>query len=74
MLRLQTGLPADVLRRLAPTSSRDRIAAAKAALGERLFILGHHYQRDEVMPLGRCPRRQLRAAPCSPSNAPTPST
>src|SRR5207244_8636372 len=26
-----------------------RIAAAKAALGDRLFILGHHYQRDEVM-------------------------
>jgi len=25
-----------------------RIAAAKAALGERLLILGHHYQRDEV--------------------------
>ncbi len=26
----------------------DRIRAAKAALGERLVILGHHYQRDEV--------------------------
>src|SRR5437660_8871789 len=26
-----------------------RIAAAKAALGERLVILGHHYQRDEVI-------------------------
>ena len=26
-----------------------RIAAAKEALGDRLFILGHHYQRDEVM-------------------------
>ncbi|MGI8983635.1 MAG: quinolinate synthase NadA [Acidimicrobiales bacterium] len=25
------------------------IAAAKAALGDRLLILGHHYQRDEVM-------------------------
>src|SRR3990167_2208816 len=25
-----------------------RIRAAKAALGERLVILGHHYQRDEV--------------------------
>src|ERR1017187_1676795 len=25
-----------------------RIAAAKAALGRRLVILGHHYQRDEV--------------------------
>ena len=26
-----------------------RIAAAKATLGDRVFILGHHYQRDEVM-------------------------
>jgi quinolinate synthase len=26
-----------------------RIVAAKEALGSRLFILGHHYQRDEVM-------------------------
>jgi quinolinate synthase len=26
-----------------------RIAAAKAALGPRLVILGHHYQRDEVV-------------------------
>ncbi|GAA1744641.1 quinolinate synthase NadA [Luedemannella helvata] len=26
-----------------------RATAAKEALGERLFILGHHYQRDEVI-------------------------
>ncbi len=26
-----------------------RIAAAKAALGEQLVILGHHYQRDEII-------------------------
>jgi quinolinate synthase len=26
-----------------------RIAAAKAALGDRLVVLGHHYQRDEVI-------------------------
>ncbi len=26
-----------------------RARAAKAALGERLFVLGHHYQRDEVI-------------------------
>ena len=32
-----------------PTSSTTWIAAAKATLGDRLFILGHHYQRDEVM-------------------------
>ncbi len=26
-----------------------RARAAKAALGERVFVLGHHYQRDEVV-------------------------
>ena len=26
-----------------------RIAAARAALGSRLIVLGHHYQRDEVI-------------------------
>jgi quinolinate synthase len=26
-----------------------RIAAARATLGERLIILGHHYQRDEII-------------------------
>jgi len=26
-----------------------RATAAKAALGDRVFVLGHHYQRDEVI-------------------------
>ncbi len=26
-----------------------RAAAAKLALGDRVFVLGHHYQRDEVI-------------------------
>ncbi|MFQ5816480.1 MAG: quinolinate synthase NadA [Terriglobia bacterium] len=35
---------------LVPDTSLDaRIAAAREALGERLVILGHHYQRDEVV-------------------------
>src|SRR5438105_12698954 len=32
-----------------PDDLAARIEAAKAALGPRLFVLGHHYQRDEVM-------------------------
>ena len=28
---------------------QDRILAARSALGSRLVILGHHYQRDEVI-------------------------
>jgi quinolinate synthase len=48
MLRLQVPLPDDYT--LATESDLvDRIAAAKAALGERLLVLGHHYQRDEVI-------------------------
>ena len=37
---------------LPPASDPDlvaRAAAAKEALGDRLYILGHHYQRDEVI-------------------------
>jgi quinolinate synthase len=37
---------------LPPASDPDlvaRAAAAKQALGDKLFVLGHHYQRDEVI-------------------------
>jgi quinolinate synthase len=37
---------------LPPASDPDlveRAKAAKAALGDRVFVLGHHYQRDEVI-------------------------
>jgi quinolinate synthase len=37
---------------LPPASDPDLVAratAARAALGERAFVLGHHYQRDEVI-------------------------
>src|SRR3954451_17786095 len=48
MLRLQAPLPDDYT--LATEGELvDRIAAAKATLGDRLVILGHHYQRDEVI-------------------------
>jgi quinolinate synthase len=48
MLRIQTALPERYL-----DASDETLAAwignAKASLGPRLMILGHHYQRDEVM-------------------------
>jgi quinolinate synthase len=48
MLRLQT--PLDERYTAAPPDElASKIGAAKAALGERLFILGHHYQRDEII-------------------------
>ncbi len=48
MLRLQSPLP----ERYSGASGDElaaMIGAAKSTLGERLFILGHHYQKDEVM-------------------------
>lgn len=48
MLRIQTRLP-DSYTAAPADELHSRIAAAKAALGDSLFILGHHYQRDEVM-------------------------
>ncbi len=48
MLRIQTALP-DTYTRASSAELAGRIATAKATLGERLMILGHHYQRDDVM-------------------------
>jgi quinolinate synthase len=48
MLRLQAPLP-DRYTLATPSELDSWIAAAKAELGERLLILGHHYQRDEVI-------------------------
>jgi quinolinate synthase len=48
MLRLQTPLAERYTTASADDLAR-RIGDAKAALGDRLFILGHHYQRDDVI-------------------------
>jgi quinolinate synthase len=48
MLRLQHALP-ERYSDASPAELSEWIGAAKATLGRRLFILGHHYQRDEVM-------------------------
>jgi quinolinate synthase len=48
MLRLQPPLP-EGYSPSRPDDLATRISAAKSALGDRLMILGHHYQRDEVM-------------------------
>ncbi len=48
MLRLQSPLPDDYTT-ASPAELESRIAAAKAELAGRLLILGHHYQRDEVI-------------------------
>jgi quinolinate synthase len=47
-MRRQEPLPPEYRGLVAEELDR-RIAVAKAALGERLVILGHHYQRDEIV-------------------------
>jgi quinolinate synthase len=48
MLRIQSALP-ERYSDASPDQLARMVETAKATLGERLFILGHHYQRDEVM-------------------------
>jgi len=48
MIRLQPPLPEAYIS-ASPDDLAARIGAAREALGHRVLILGHHYQRDEVM-------------------------
>jgi len=48
VIRLQPPLP-ERYTAAPPDDLATRIGAAKASLGEGLMILGHHYQREEVM-------------------------
>jgi quinolinate synthase len=48
MVRLQSPLSESYVEASAE-ELETRIGDAKASLGKRLFILGHHYQREEVM-------------------------
>ena len=48
MVRIQGALP-DRYTAATQEELSSWIAAAKATLGDRLLILGHHYQREEVM-------------------------
>ena len=45
---MQTEIP-ERYRSMSAEEIARRIAAAKARLGSRLVILGHHYQRDEII-------------------------
>ncbi|MBM3217114.1 MAG: quinolinate synthase NadA [Candidatus Rokubacteria bacterium] len=45
---VQTEIP-ERYRQMSEAELADRIGAAKATLGSRLVILGHHYQRDEII-------------------------
>jgi len=44
----QQPLPEEI-RALSPEETDRRIASAREALGRKLVILGHHYQRDEII-------------------------
>ena len=41
-------LPVSYMR-MSPAELDERIAAARAKLGDRAVVLGHHYQRDEII-------------------------
>src|SRR5829696_641695 len=41
----------------------ERARAAKARLGDRLFVLGHHYQRDEVIQFADVTGDSFKLAP-----------
>jgi quinolinate synthase len=45
---VQTEIP-EHYRRMTPEEVAERIGTARAGLGSRLVILGHHYQRDEII-------------------------
>ncbi len=45
---LQTPLPPEYVA-MSPAELDARIGAAKGALGSRVMVLGHHYQRDEII-------------------------
>jgi quinolinate synthase len=47
-IMLQQLLPADI-RALDADATDARMRAARAALGSKLVILGHHYQRDDII-------------------------
>jgi quinolinate synthase len=48
IVMFQPPLPTEYAE-LEPHAAEDRIRAAKNVLGRRLVILGHHYQRDEII-------------------------
>ena len=48
MLRLQSPLP-ERYTSATPEELSAWIGTARETLGDRVFILGHHYQRDEVI-------------------------
>jgi quinolinate synthase len=48
MIKISAAMPS-TYREASPDELDQRIATAKAALGDRLMILGHHYQMDEVI-------------------------
>ena len=49
----QPEIPASYLQ-LAGDELRERIRAARDQLGDRLLILGHHYQRDDIIEFADC--------------------
>jgi hypothetical protein len=41
----------------------ERVAEARRKLGSKLIVLGHHYQREDIIPVRGLPRRFIQAGP-----------
>ncbi|MFD1706482.1 quinolinate synthase NadA [Siminovitchia sediminis] len=48
-LEKQTNVLPDQYRHMSAEELEERVRAVKAALGNKLFIPGHHYQKDEII-------------------------
>ncbi|MFO7264151.1 MAG: quinolinate synthetase [Bacillaceae bacterium G1] len=66
-LRLETGLPEEY-RQMSEEEMAERVRAVKGRFGRRLFIPGHHYQKDEVIRLADATGDSLQLAKLAAEN------
>ncbi len=64
----QTSLLPEHYRTLSTTEMESRILAIKKKLGKKLFIPGHHYQKDEVIQFADATGDSLQLAQISAAN------
>lgn len=68
LLQQQQSLLPEHYRLLTPHEMEERIRVIKKKLGKELFILGHHYQKDEVIQFADATGDSLQLAQISAAN------